>query len=165
MFNINDVVIKKDNGLYIIDDIQEKDFGLGKQTYLILKPYYKQDKGLVYLPLNKAQESLRPVIDKERAMEVIKNIPSIESVWISDPKARKQKYEELFKSGEITNYCILVKSLYNRNEILKQNKRTLSIIDKEFLDKIENAIDEELAFVLEIPINEIKEFILKNIEA
>lgn len=161
MFEIGQKVVSKNSGVCIIDHKEMKNFGIGEQMYLVLEPYFKTGTGTskIYIPEIKAAEQLRELLDKKEVMSIIQKMGSIERVWYTDPKIRRQKFEEIYRKGDVLSICQLIKSLYTQNEIMKQQKKTLSMVDREFLDKFVKDIHEEFAIVLDMDIQEIPKFI------
>lgn len=164
MYSINDVVAKKEGGVFQIVDIVNIDLGLGEQQYLVLKPYFHPDKANIYVPLEKAEAFLRALISIKQAMDLIDKIPLIEEVWYQDPKQRKQEFEILIRSGDLTNYFVLLKSIYLHQKFLRENKKSLSTNDRFVLDRIKTSLFEELSLVLDKPIDDIEKSIEDKLE-
>lgn len=160
MFDINQIVVKKDTGVYLIVGKENIDLGLGLQEYLVLKPYFRTNKGSTYLPSDKADEFLRYLISKEEAEDVIKSIPSLERFWINDPKQRKNEFDRLAKTGDLKNYCLVIKSIYLQAEDLRQNRKMLSTNDRNIYDKLKNAINEEMSLVLDMKLEDVEPHII-----
>lgn len=162
--NIGDIVVTKNFEVCKIIDKVIKDFGIGPKTYLILEPYFAkqttQDK--IFIPENN-KNLIRPIMEKEEALKVINNIPQLENVWYSDQKERKMKFEEMYKTGDANKICQLIKSLIKHNEELKLTKHTLSMLDKEFLDKLKEGICQEFSIALNIPFESIERFIAEKV--
>ena len=93
----------------------------------------------------------------------MKYIKTAERVWESDPKVRRQKFEDMYKSKDLKTICQLIKSLYLQNEELKKIKKSLSMLDKDFLDKLQTDIIEEMSLVFEISLEESKELLEKSL--
>ena len=102
-------------------------------------------------------------MEKEEALKVINNIPQLENVWYSDQKERKMKFEEMYKTGDANKICQLIKSLIKHNEELKLTKHTLSMLDKEFLDKLKEGICQEFSIALNMPFESIERFIAEKV--
>lgn len=162
--NIGDIVVTKNFEVCKIIDKVIKDFGIGPKTYLILEPYFAkqitQDK--IFIPENN-KNLIRPIMEKEEALKVINNIPQLENVWYSDQKERRMKFEEMYKTGDANKICQLIKSLIKHNEQLKLTKHTLSMLDKEFLDKLKEGICQEFAIALNMPFESIERFIAEKV--
>lgn len=162
--NIGDIVVTKDSGVCKIIDKEIKDFGIGPKTYLILRPYFAKetDQSKIFIPEDN-KNLIRPVMKKEEVLKVIDNIPLLESVWYTDQKIRRLKFEEMYRTGDVNKICQLIKTLVNRNEELKLSKHTLSMLDKEFLDKLKEGICQEFAIALNMPFESIESFIAEKV--
>lgn len=161
MFKINDDVIHKSAGACIVEDIVTRDFGNGNTAYYYLKPKYPtiMNKALeIYLPIEKEALFLRKPLSKEAVIDLIKTIPDMEKIWISDAKTRKQKFEEIYHSGDMKGLCQLVKLLYADAEFFT---KPMSLTDKGFLTKIRHNIFDEFAVALEIMPEEVEVFVSK----
>lgn len=163
MFKINDDVIHKSAGACIVTDIVTRDFGNGNTTYYYLKPKFPSvmNRALeIYLPIEKEELFIRKPLSKEAVLELIKSIPEMEKVWIADAKTRKQKFEEIYHSGNIKGLCQLVKLLYVSADFFA---KPMSLTDKGFLSKIRHNIFDEFAVALEINPSEVEVFVSKYI--
>lgn len=164
MFEIGQIVVTKNSGVCRIINKEKKDFGIGENIYLVLQPYFQTaNSTLLYIPEDKASFNIRQLINKQQALSLIDDFPNINRVWYSDSKIRHQKFEEMYKSGDLKKLCQLMKSLYLQNQDLKESKKTLSLIDLEFLNKLQTSLYQELSIALSIDINEINDFIKSRI--
>lgn len=166
MFEIGQAVVTKNSGVCKISGKEEKDFGAGSKCYYVLKPYFGADGDTtkVYIPEDRLDVNLRPVMEKNKVIDLIDSMPTIEKLWYSDPKIRKLRFEEIYKSGDLSKICQLVKSLYLQSQELKVARRTLSMLDREFLVKLQNDIYQEFAVALDLSPSEVERFISARIE-
>lgn len=165
MFEIGQIVVTKNSGVCQIVSEEEINFGAGNRKYFILKPYFiTDDKGTkIFIPYDNANDSIRQLLSKNDVLELIDSIPTMERSWITDPKSRRLKFEEVHKSGNLRNIIQVVKSLYIQNEELKESKKTLSMLDKEFFVKLQNDIYQEFAIVLNMELSEVAKYIIARI--
>lgn len=166
MFEIGQNVVSKNSGVCKIVDKERKDFGIGEQMYFILEPCFRADSALskVYIPEKSAETQLRYVMEKQEVLSLIGTLSSLERLWYADPKIRRQKFEEIYKSGNIQKICQLIKSLYLQNEEMKKLKKTLSMLDRDFLDKLQKDINEEFAIALDMDLAEVPSFINRQMQ-
>lgn len=164
IMEIGDIVVTKNSGVCRIVAREEKNFGIGPKPYLILKPYFAKDtdQTKIYIPADN-DSLIRPLMKKEEILKVIDAMPSLEKIWYSDQKVRKMKFEEIYKSGDIYQICQMIKSLYLHNEELKLTKHTLSMLDREYLNKLRDGIYQEFAVALGISCQEVDEYIAERI--
>ena len=162
MWKIGDNVVHNNGGVFIVDEIKVMNYGFGDVKYICLKPYYVDvaNKSLtIFVPENKADELIRPIMTKEEALSAIEKIKKVEPIWFTEAKVRKEKFEELFSTHEIDNICIVVKSLYLKQKELQENNKALNLMDYDYLKKIKKGIEEELSIVLNKTFEEITELI------
>lgn len=161
MYKINDDVVHKSAGVCYIFDIVTQNFGNGDTTYYLLRPKFPcvVNKALeIFLPVEKEELFIRKPLNKNEAMNLIRLIPSFERIWIADAKTRKQKFDEIYQSGDMKGLCQLVKLLYAEPEFFA---KPMSLTDKNFLLKIRTNVFDEFAVALEIAPTEVEEFIKK----
>ena len=161
MYKINDDVVHKSAGVCYIFDIVTQNFGNGDTTDYLLRPKFPSvvNKALeIFLPVEKEELFIRKPLNKNEAMNLIRLIPSFERIWIADAKTRKQKFEEIYQSGDMKGLCQLIKLLYAEPEFFA---KPMSLTDKNFLLKIRTNVFDEFAVALEIAPTEVEEFIKK----
>ena len=159
MFELNDNVIHKSAGACVIYDIITRNFGNGDQTYYYLKPKFptKVNSTLeIYLPLDKETLFIRKPMTKSEVLSLISMFPSMEKIWITDAKKRKQMFESIYQSGDIRGICQLVKLLYVEPTFFA---KPMSLTDKNFLNRIRTNLFDEFAVALQIKPTEVEDFV------
>jgi CarD family transcriptional regulator len=126
-------------------------------TYYVCKAVFGHEKGItIKIPVNRA-ELLNPLISKDEAKSIIDNIESYDMPWIPESKRRINKYEELLLGGEIKQLCAALKELYGHKDLIKFTNK-----DKEFVEKAEKIVFGEFAIALDIPYDNVKDYIGKR---
>jgi RNA polymerase-interacting CarD/CdnL/TRCF family regulator len=159
MFKLNEDVIHKSAGACVVCDIIKRDFGTGETTYYYLKPKFptQVNRSLeIFLPIEKEKEFIRKPLSKTAVLSLINSIPSMEKIWVSDAKARKLMFEQIYHSGDMKGLCQLVKLLYVEPDFFA---KPMSLTDKNFLTRIKNNIFDEFAVALDVHPSEIEGFI------
>ena len=167
MCQIGEKVVHVNGGVFIVEEEKIMNYGFGDTKYLILKPYYinESNKTLtIYVPYDKKDELIRKVMSKEEALKLIEQIKVIEPIWYQDAKTRKDKFGELIRSKDINEICKVVKSLYVKQLELQEKNKFLNLMDYDYLNKLKNGIEEELAISLNMTVNEINEYITRYIK-
>ncbi len=161
---IGNVVVTKNSGVCTIVDKQEMSFGGKNKEYFILKPYFENEKNQtkIFIPCDNLT-LIRPVLEKEKILEIINKMPKMTKIWDNDQKIRKAKFEEIYKSGDLYGICQIIKSLHLQNEELKLTKHTLSMLDREYYDSLKKGIYQEFAVSLGINYDEVETFIFNQI--
>lgn len=141
-----------------VEDITEMDFTGTKREYLILSPV--RDKAeKIYVPTEKADTILRPVLTREAAEELIGRMREIEPLHIKDEKQRAQEYKNAFYSQDYINLVKIAKELYLRKEKRIQNGKSLPSRDAQMMALVEKTFEEEMAIALGVPAKEVREMI------
>ena len=165
MFEIGQIVVTKNSGVCQIISEEEINFGVGSKKYLILKPFFVNDDKAtkIFIPYENIESNLRNLISKEEVYTLIDSISKMEKNWITDPKLRRTKFEEVHKNGNLKDIIQIIKSLYIQNEELKENKKTLSMLDREIFVKLQKDIYQEFAIVLNVNPSEVEKIIITKI--
>ena len=166
MCRIGDKVIHINGGVFVVEEIKIMNYGFGDVRYICLKPYFVDmvNKTLtIFVPYDKKEELIRPIMTKEMALEVINKIKNIEPIWYQEAKTRKEKFGQLLNTHDIDNICIIVKSLYVKQLELQENNKSLNLMDYDYLKKLKKGIEEELAIALNINVDEVGKLITKTI--
>ena len=166
MFSIGDIFIYGSNGVCRITDIKEEKFGSEIKTYYILSPFFDK-RETIYVPTDNEMlvSRLKEILSKEEIIKMIKDIPSRENIWNDNINLRKEEFKKIIKSADRTALCSLLKTLHDRQIILAQSGKSLSVYDERFLKQAQSIIHGEIALVLEIKPDEVEPFITKTIEA
>ena len=159
MFKKGNFVINTNNGICEIQDIVTMNMsGTAKEYYLLVPVSEPSSK--VYIPVDVAENRIRLVITKEEAWEIIKGIPSIESIWIENDKEREKIYKEALASREPERLIRIIKTLYYRKKERIDAGKKNTAVDERYFKLAENQLHSELAFALGEP----KQNITKIIE-
>ena len=95
MFKVGEYIVYGCKGVCLIEEITHIDIpGSNKdRLYYVLAPY-GDGKGKIYAPTDNEKVTMRKVITKSEAEQLIKEMPSIEELWVTDEKKRELKYKE-----------------------------------------------------------------------
>lgn len=132
------------------------------RLYYILNPcHYKESK--IFIPVDNEKTVMRSVLTKEEADELIDTIPDIEELWVSNDKLREEKYKETMRSCDCKDWIKVIKTLYLRKqERIAQGKKTTAM-DEKYLRMAEDNLYTELSLVLDIPKEQMEEYITQRI--
>lgn len=162
MFKIGDKIIDKNGKIFEIESISEKDFGGGTSKYFILKPVFAYDFNQGYrcfVPIDKADSILRPVMNKDEALELIDSLSSLESYPEVNPRERKVYFQTVISSGSRKDICRVIKTLTKYKEARKKNNKPLSDFDHRLLTNLLSLFNDEVSLALGIPIESVNGFI------
>lgn len=157
MFKINDYVVYK-RDVCVIKEIKEHYYK--DQTYYVLNPVY--DTSLtIQIPID--TPFIRNIITKKELNDLIKEIPNIEVLDL-ESKYIENVYKELLNSSKHSDLVKIIKTTYLRNKERTDNKKKIGDIDKNYFDKAEKYLYNELMIILDKSYDETKEYVAKMVE-
>ena len=88
MFKIGDYVAHYKEGVCEVVNIGKIDMGSSDKEYYTLKPVYDAG-GTVYTPVDNKRDQIRKLITKEEAENLIKEMPKIDIIGVTNEKQRE----------------------------------------------------------------------------
>ena len=157
-FYINETVVYSGHGVGIVKEIVQKSVGDELINYYVI---YLPDSDMTMLvPSERASFlGVRSIITKDEALSALDFLSEVNEPLIMDWKARYQRNMQLFKSGDIKNTAIVIKSLYRRSKI-----KELPIQERKLYEAAYNIFQDEIIAVLELTKKKVEEMIHKAIE-
>lgn len=134
-----------------------------EKLYYTLRPVY--GSGTIYIPVE-SKVFMRPVISKEQAQELISKIPQIqeEPYYGRDQKVLSEQYRSFMQTHECEDLLQLIKTVYVKSKKLTRDGRKPGKTDLQYKKKAEELLHSELAIALEIPVEEVPNYIAKEVE-
>lgn len=163
MFKIGDKIVNRSGKVCEIVNIEEADYGVGMKTYYVLSPCFTNNDSLVLHTPIEQESTLRKVMNKEEVETLISSIPSIDVIRITNPKIRKTKFKELYTSGEPKEILRLIKSFMKKKDEFKNDKKTLSFTDENFLTEIKTNLYYEISLALGLDFNQVDSLITNKL--
>ncbi len=170
MTAIGDIVVFKHN-VCKIEDKRENYFE--NKDYWELRAIFERSLKL-YVACDQATlPSMRPVMKRQEALELIDSIADARPASIGEgsnkakagnPRQIKETYEAYLKTLSPKDLVPIIKTCHERSVAREESGQKATAIDKKYLDLAENLLCDELAVSLDIPREEIREFMLKRIE-
>lgn len=162
-FKKDDFVVHWSGRVCRVEDKAELKMMDREDNYLILRPI-REEREKIYVPVRKAGESLRPVMSREEAEQVIMQLPQIEPLVIHDEKMREKEYKNAFHSGDRRARVRIVKDLYQRKQKRLQAGKKPAASDLETMLFMERSFEEELSVALGIQLEEVKTVIEEQLK-
>ena len=166
MYKKGDYVVKMPDGICKIENVGHPDTtGMNKtKEYYILVPI-NEKTSKIYLPVDYVDGRIRNMISKEEAIQLIKSIPNITETEIHNEKMREQEYKAAILSGDNKKIVSIIKLIYTRKqERIKQGKKS-TVTDDKYFKQAEDVLFSELSFVLDVPKENMMQFIEDMIKA
>lgn len=166
MFQAGDLVVYGTTGVCRVESIDQPNMtGADRhKKYYRLKPFYQD--GVIYTPVDNTKVSIRPVISREDAENLIDLIPGIRTKAYRAPtlQALAQHYQTAFQSHSCQDLVELIMSIYTKQQETTSQNRRLGMVDERFLKQAERLLYGELAVALEIPFDEVQPYISNRVK-
>lgn len=166
MFQAGDLVVYGTTGVCRVESIDQPNMtGADRhKKYYRLKPFYQD--GVIYTPVDNTKVSIRPVISREDAENLIDLIPGIRAEAYRAPtlQALAQHYQTAFQSHSCQDLVELIMSIYTKQRETTSQNRRLGMVDERFLKQAERLLYGELAVALEIPFDEVQPYISNRVK-
>ena len=162
MYEIGAIILYGNTGVCEVTEIGTKEMcaSMKGQLYYTLSPLYKA--GVIYTPVENSKVFMRPIISRDKALELIDNISAVDAeVFHSRVLSQlTAHYERLLSTHECGDLVALLVSLYEKRRLLIEQKRKFGAVDERFLRRAEELLFGELAAALEITKDDVPNYIL-----
>ena len=133
--------------------------------YYVLEPIDNaESRFLVPQHNEKALAKLRPVLDKDQLDVLLGSQDVREDGWIEDENQRKQYYRELIHSGDRTALLRMIHSLHEHKLQQESIGRKLHQCDDNFMRDAQRLLSSELSLVLDIPQDQVAEYVKRKLK-
>lgn len=149
-FKVGDRIIYPNQGLAIIEDIQEEQlYGEKLQIYHVR---IVSNNTLVLVPFSNTEEiGIRKPLSEDSVEEIFRYLKKQRVDVTNDWKGRYKEHVNLMRSGTIYDMACVLKSLY----YLSLTK-TLSFREKKMLEKAKELLAAEISEVSDLPLSKIE---------
>ena len=165
-YNKGDFVVYGTNGICKIDDIQKMTFPMETEehTYYVLRPIGNRNSTL-FVPDHREElvSKMRYVLAKHEIDDILSGTGNNELEWIEDKNERANKFRSILKDSKPDELLLTIRCLYTRKKELMEKGKKLTAADDGILTSAEKLIREEFAYTLEIPENQVAEYIQSKI--
>lgn len=157
LFKIGDKIFYPNQGLSVIEDIQEENYyGENFEIYHVRILY---NNTLVLVPFSYAMEiGIRKPVSEDAIDKIFEFMRNGEVDVTMNWKGRYKEHLNLMKSGLILDMAFVLKSLFYLNLI-----KPLSFREKKMMEKAKNLIVLEISEVSSISTSEIEKKVLQNL--
>lgn len=159
MFKVGDVVIHYRDGLSEIVGTTE----MNSNEFFLLRAKRGGDVK-IYVPVNRATQIIRPVMDVENADGLLKYMATLTETFIANTKQRRDDFKRRLASGNIYDIAILC-HLYHLACILQQIPENVKLgqMDFEMLTTAKNILYDELCVTYGVNLEELDKLIAQRI--
>lgn len=165
MFEKGEYVACGSKGVCLVENITTLNIsGVDKaRKYYILKPLY-MSASTVYVPVDATNESIRRILSKEEAQNLIKEIPDIPMINNINDKLLEQEYKGCMKSNSCEEWVKIIKTIYLRKQKRIEAGRKVTAVDAKYFRLAEDSLYGELAVALGMPKEDVESYITNEIE-
>ncbi|MGN0025374.1 MAG: CarD family transcriptional regulator [Clostridium sp.] len=162
MFKVNDYVVYGLNGVCMVEDIEKMMLKNKEQEYYILYPINNK-KMTIKIPVDNKTMSIRELMSKNEVMNLIEFISKKEIIQIDDYRKKNQEYKTIIRSGNVIEIIKVINSINLEKDEKASLGKKINKTEDDILISAKKQLYQEMSIVLDININEIEDYIIKNI--
>ncbi|MBQ0001474.1 MAG: CarD family transcriptional regulator [Clostridiales bacterium] len=165
MFVAGDYVVYGQSGICQVMDITTMEMdGVPKdRLYYVLRPDGKTE-GRIFAPVENGRLVIRRMMTRDEAEQLIREIPEIEALSISNDKLREEKYKECIKSCESREMVRIIKTIYFRKLERSSRGKKVTATDERYLKIAEDNLYSELSMLLDVPKNQMESYLNERVK-
>ena len=160
MFQVNEMIVYGKHGICKVVAKGKLDMPMidkNKEYYTLLP--YKEKASVVYAPVENNKTVMRYVLSSEEVNSLLKEVPTLEEIWITNDREREACYRETLGRCDCRELIRILKTLYLRRQFRLESGKKTTAVDEKYFHLAEEQLYGELCFVLE----KTKDEILKEI--
>ena len=165
MFDVGDLIIYSGEGVCRVEAVGAPPVSGAdsRRLYYTLAPLNRT--GRVFTPVD-SSVFMRPVISREEAIDLIRQIPVIHAEIYESRNLRflTEHYQETLQSHKCTDLVKLIKDVYLKRKHAAEHGKKLGQIDERFMRRAEDMLYGELSVALDIPKENMSDYIACAIE-
>lgn len=163
-YDIGEHIVYCSKEICLINSIVKKCFdGVNEEDYFQLIPIDTRNSSY-YIPCNKCENKIRPLLTKEEIYKLIDEMPNISAEWCEDKNTRKNLFNAVLKGNDYHRIIAMIHSIHVQREHQISSGKKLLAADERAMNEAEHIVHREFAFVLDINENEVKDFIRERLE-
>ena len=165
MYAIGDLIVYGAEGVYRVEDIGCPGIMPGDQsrTYYTLTPLFSAGK--TYAPVDSSVK-MRPIMTGESARQLVHKMPSIQADVYEEDNLHKltDHYKSVIRTYDCEKLVRLIKAIYVKGKVLSEGGKKLGQVDQRFMKRAEDMLHEELSAALEIPKDDVRDYIEERVD-
>lgn len=164
MYKVGNMVMHPHAGVCKIEDIRIEKFSkMSDKMYYILRPIYEQGNSKIYVPIDSQKIHLRKLLSIEDIHQLIRAVDFNTRLWIDNDSKRQEKFNQILKSNHQEEIIQLIAEIHNKQKEKQEEGKKLHLADMRIMQEAEKMIHQEFAFSLNIGIDEVADFIMKEL--
>lgn len=165
MFEKGEYIVYGTSGVCKVEDITTMNLeGISKEKLFYMLSPLSQIGGRIFTPVDNQKTLMRPILSREEAKDLIKDIPQIEGLWIANDKQREATYRECMRGCDCRGWIKIIKTLYLRKMERTAQGKKVTATDEKYLKLAEEHLYSELSIPLEISKERMEAYITEQIE-
>ncbi len=164
MFSIGSLIVYSGTGVCRVEAVGPPPFDPRCKTeYYTLTPL--RGNGTIYVPVN-TKVFMRPILSREAAQELVRRIPEIQQAQVGnlDYRMLAQHYRTFLDTHSCEDLVQLIKTVYTKSKTSTQSGKKPSKVDQDFQKRAEFLLHDELSAALDIPFDQVGEYITQQVE-
>ena len=163
--NIGDVVVHKNEGLVKLIRVDTITRDGVETPYYVFVPFYsKKENDTIMLPNTALPLRTRTLMSIDSANKIIESIRNFNLAnWDDNNKTRKQAFDLILNNGNSNEISKMIYLIKRKEKELKGTKKTISKFDGDALNRAEKILFSELAYILNVNVDEIEKFYSSSI--
>ena len=148
----------------IVDKRIEKVIDISREYY-ILESVGGGGGSQTFVPVDneKLVANMRPLLTKEEVIEFVRSLDSVQPAeWISDNRARSERFKSLIESGDRAGMVSMIKLVRLTGIRRAEEGKKNYLVDENAMNKAEKLLNSEIATVMGISLEEVPDFIKNN---
>lgn len=161
-FQVGDAIVYGGSGVCELSGIESISFYHERpQKYYVLKPMFVKQASVVYVPMNNEEQvsKIQPIVTRDEAIELIRQIPFKGGEWIEDRNSRKDSFNNIINTGSREEIIGLISVIENKRDELFQEGKRLNAQDEKVLSEALRRMNSEFAVALDMDIDEVESII------
>ncbi|OUQ17838.1 CarD family transcriptional regulator [Lachnoclostridium sp. An14] len=169
MFQAGDVIVCGTHGVCRVECVGPLDGGGISRSgvekgriYYTLVPVYEKES-VVFTPVDNQKIVIRPVLSREKALDLIDGMPTAEMLTITDEKRRETEYREALYACQAEALVKVLKTIYARRRTRLARGKKATDADSRYMKLAEDCLYGELAVSLGLERDQVRGFIRDRI--
>ena len=160
MFEIGQWVMYGIHGVCRIAGTEKQLVNRKRSEFLVLEPLSKAESKF-YLPLGNptALAKLKPVLSEDELRALLSSPEVREDNWINEESRRKMYYKELITRGDRKEILQTIYALYRYKAAQMEAGKKFHLCDDNFLRDAEKLMSSEIALVLEMTMEQARDYL------
>ncbi|QNM05949.1 CarD family transcriptional regulator [Qiania dongpingensis] len=162
MFQVGEYIVCDHNGVCRVLGVSEMPELKKGVLYYQLEPVYSKGSR-IFVPVDSDKLVLRRISSADEVEALLDEIPSIETIWISNEKKREEEYREVARRYECREWVKIIKTIYLRKKSRRLEGKKITYIDEKYMKLAEDNLYGEISIPLHLTPDKVEKFIRERI--